>query len=167
MADLNTILGTLKAGRSRTAWFVPIDDQGNAFGDPPFRIHLLSRRSDEWRQMENAWQMERAVQMANNGRLTTQDTTKWIQHLVRCHIAITKEWENLTTGEGEPVPCTPVTMQNLYNDIDFREQLFNFTADPKNYGEQGEIEPSSEVEDSAKKSLSGVSGDLPGASTSV
>src|SRR4249920_2076637 len=167
MADLNTILSTLKAGRTRTAWFTPIDDQGKPFGEPPFRIHLLSRRSDEWRQMENAYQMERAVQMANNGKLTTQDATKYVHHLVRCHIAITREWENLTTGEGEPVPCTPVTMANLYNDIDFREQLFAFTADPVNYGEQGAIEPSTEVEDVEKKSASGASGALHGASTSA
>jgi hypothetical protein len=167
MADLNTILTSLKAGRTRTAWFVPVDDQGKPFGDPPFRIHLLSRRSDEWRQMENAWQMERAVQMANNGKVTAQDATKYVTHLVRSHIAITREWENLETAEGEPVPCTPVTMQNLYNDIDFREQLFAFTADPANYGEKGDIEPSSEAEDAQKKLLNGVSGDSPGASTSV
>jgi hypothetical protein len=167
MADLNAILSTLKAERSRSAWFTPRDSQGNAFGDPPFRIHLLSRRSDEWRQMENAWQMERAVISANNGKITVQDATKFVAHLVRCHIAITREWENLTTADGEPVPCTPVTMANLYNDIDFREQLFVFTADPANYGEKGDIEPSTEVEDSEKKLGSGVSGDLPGASISA
>jgi len=166
MAELNKILSTLKSERSRAAWFTPTDSQGQSFGDPPFRIHLLSRRSDEWRQMENAWQMEIQAQRANNGKVTARDALNYAQHLVRCHIAITREWENLN-NDGEPVPCTPVTMQNLYNDIDFREQLFAFTADPANYGEKGDLEPSTEAEDAEKKSVNGASGDSLGASMSV
>lgn len=166
MADLNVMLGKLKSERRQSAWFIPVDAMGEPFGDPgsPFRIHLLSRRSEEWRALERTWQVDRAVSAANNGKVTAEDAARFEQHLIKCHIAITQEWENLT-HEGQPVPCTPTTMTNLYNDIDFREQLFAFTADPRNYGQKGEIEPQTEVEDVEKKSESGVNSDSLSATT--
>lgn len=166
MADLNVMLGKLKSERQLSAWFTPVDSQGEPFGEPgsPFRIHLLSRRSEEWRALERTWQVERAVSAANNGKVTAQDAARFEQHLVKCHIAITQEWENLTSA-GDLVPCTPVTMNNLYGDIDFREQLFAFTSNPLNYGMTGEIEPQTEAEDTEKKSVSGLSSALHSATT--
>ena len=166
MADLNAVLGKLKSDRQQSAWFTPVDSLGEPFGDAaaPFRIHLFSRRSVEWRTLERTWQVERAVSAANNAKITAQDAARFEQHLVKCHIAITRGWENLT-HEGQPVPCTPETMANLYGDIDFREQLFAFTANPLNYGMNGELEPQTEAEDTEKKSVSGASGDSLSATT--
>ena len=162
MAELSKILGTLKAERDASAWFTPVDSVGEPFGDPPFRILLKSRRSDEWDQLEHAWQVQRSVSLANNGgQLTEKDAEKFLQHMIRCHVAITQRWENLD-HDGEPVPCNPQTITNVYNDRDIRRQLFEFTSNPINYGLKGEREPNTELESLEKKSPNGAAGDSPG-----
>ena len=161
MADLNTMLASLKGKRQKSAWFTPIDlDTGLPFGEPdaPFQIHLLSRQSDEWHAIEEAWEAVMAVRKANGSRLTVKDAEEFKQHRIRCHIAITLEWRNLSSEDG-PVPCTPVTMAHLYEDRSIQAQLYRFTSIPASYGMTGPDEPETEEADAKKKSPSGVSGD--------
>ena len=166
MANLNTVIKSYEDARKVSAWFTPLDDKGQPHGDPPFRIHLLSRKSDEWRQLERAWQAGAVVRRANDQPLTVRDANSYEQHLLKSHIAITLEWENLTTDDGSPVPVSPVTLTNLYSDLDFQEQLYRFTANPKNYGMAGDVEPQTEEEDAEKKSESGANGASLSATTS-
>ena len=163
MAELSQILGTLKAAREATAWFTPVDETTRQpFGDPPFRILLRSRKSDEWYEPEHAWQVKRSVSLANNGgQLVEQDAEKFLQHMIRLHVAITVRWENLT-HEGEPIPCNPQTITNIYNDREIREQLFACTSTPSNFGLTGDKEPNTELESLEKKSPNGAAGDSHG-----
>lgn len=167
MADLNTLLNKLKQEREVSAWFTPVDANGAPFGEEgaPFQIRVLSRRSQEWREAEEAWQITRAVSVANQQKVTERDAKSFSQFMTKAHIAISKEWRNLT-HEGEPVPMTPESLSNLCGDIDFKEQFFAFTANSRNYPGSGDEQfPNTEAEDAEKKSVSGASGDSLSATT--
>lgn len=163
MADaIAALLAPLKAESQRSAWYTPTKKDGTPLHEEnghPFRIHLLSPESDEWFAVEQAWQVEMGIRRANNTPVTKQDALGFIQLRVKCHIAITLEWEHWTHPEtGEPVACTPVNMNLLYSDRKFQRDLFVFTATPANYGLEGESLPQTELEDAEKKSESGANG---------
>lgn len=163
MAELNLIMSAMDAEKNKSAWYTPRNSQGEPYGDPPFRIHFLSRKSDEWRAMEKAWQAEALDLIANGRKMTAADQDRFHNHLVKCHMAITLGWENLEQ-DGQAVPCTQAWMKQIYSHPEFFDGMVAWTNN--NFSYSNEPEPTI-LEDAEKKLLNGSSGEPVGVSTSA
>ena len=108
----------------------------------PIKIKLAGKDSTNWKAAEQADLDRRLDQAQRNNKLSVkaQDVER---RGLKILAAVTLEWENVM-WDGKPLSCSASTAEQLYNARTWiREQVDEFVADRKNFGEQESAEPAS------------------------